>query len=275
MAKDNSLTTIYVTQTFKMPAPNKDEKCINIQLSILVFSDTGDSYEGLCSYFSGTYISYSPEHPISMNPFAVTREEYEQNFGEKKNFLKSLIFLIFKGNAIPSKIEDTIIDRSITEYYEEYFHPFNEFTSEERDDLRQKLLVAAKMSEDFDSYENSMEELEREIAIPPAKGDDSRLPVAESHRQKLLRQCRALYAVSIDAAATEAERNTAENKLREYKKALIENKKLVRIERQIDHIHVLLAAVNRRSKVLLLRWRCYVLLSLIAQSAIVDWRNPH
>ncbi len=36
-----------------------------------------------------------------MNPFKVTREEYEQNFGEKKNFLKSLIFLIFKGNEAP------------------------------------------------------------------------------------------------------------------------------------------------------------------------------
>lgn len=28
--KNNSLTTISGTQTFKMPAPNKNEKCINL-----------------------------------------------------------------------------------------------------------------------------------------------------------------------------------------------------------------------------------------------------
>ena len=59
----------------------------------VVMVDTGDSYEGTCNTFHGTYISYSKEHPISMNPFKVTTEEYEKNFGEKKNFLKSLIFL--------------------------------------------------------------------------------------------------------------------------------------------------------------------------------------
>ena len=32
-----------------------------------------------------------------MNPFKITREEYEDNFGEKKNFLKTLIFLIYIG----------------------------------------------------------------------------------------------------------------------------------------------------------------------------------
>lgn len=31
----------------------------------IVIVDTGDSYEGLCSYFEGTYISYSKEKPIS------------------------------------------------------------------------------------------------------------------------------------------------------------------------------------------------------------------
>jgi len=28
--KNNSLTTVSGTQTFKMPAPNKNEKCINL-----------------------------------------------------------------------------------------------------------------------------------------------------------------------------------------------------------------------------------------------------
>ena len=77
----------------------------------VVMVDTGDSYEGICGYYKGTYIAYSKEKPISMNPFKVTKEEYELNFGEKKNFLKSLIFLIFKGNAFPTKIEDMLINR--------------------------------------------------------------------------------------------------------------------------------------------------------------------
>ncbi len=87
----------------------------------VVMVDTGDSYEGICGYFGGTYISYSKEKPISMNPFKVTREEYDLNFGEKKNFLKSLIFLIFKGSEAPSKIEDMLVNQTIVEYYEREF----------------------------------------------------------------------------------------------------------------------------------------------------------
>lgn len=52
----------------------------------VVMVDTGDSYEGICGYYKGTYISYSKEKPISMNPSKVTKEEYDLNFGEKKNF---------------------------------------------------------------------------------------------------------------------------------------------------------------------------------------------
>ncbi len=111
----------------------------------VVMVDTGDSYEGICGYYNGTYISYSKEKPISMNPFKVTKEEYAQNFGEKKNFLKSLVFLIFKGNAVPTKIEDMLINQTIVEYYEAYFHPFENFTDKERESLRQKLLIAARM----------------------------------------------------------------------------------------------------------------------------------
>lgn len=118
------------------------------QKTDVVMVDTGDSYEGICGYYKGTYISYSKEKPISMNPFKVTKEEYDLNFGEKKNFLKSLIFLIFKGNDFPSKIEDMLINQTIVEYYEAYFHPFTKFTEKEREGLRQKLLVASKMEED-------------------------------------------------------------------------------------------------------------------------------
>ena len=109
--------------------------------SDIVIVDTGDSYEGLCSYFEGTYISYSKEKPISMNPFKITKLEYDQNFGEKKNFLKSLVFQIFKGAEMPSKIEDTIINQTIVEYFEAYFNPFEGFTDEERQKMKDTLLL--------------------------------------------------------------------------------------------------------------------------------------
>lgn len=34
----------------------------------VVMVDTGNSYEGLCEYVGGKYISYTEEHPITMNP---------------------------------------------------------------------------------------------------------------------------------------------------------------------------------------------------------------
>ncbi len=126
------------------------------------YGDTGDSYEGICGYFGGTYISYTKEKPISMNPFKVTKEDMT-NFGEKKNFLKSLIFLIFKGNELPTKIEDMLVNQTIVEYYDAYFHPFEKFTEKEREGLRQKLLVDAKMEEDYDNYSTRMEDIDELI----------------------------------------------------------------------------------------------------------------
>ena len=41
----------------------------------VVMVDTGNSYEGLCEYVGGKYISYTEENPITMNPFRIQREE--------------------------------------------------------------------------------------------------------------------------------------------------------------------------------------------------------
>ena len=38
----------------------------------VVLVDTGNSYEGLCDYVNGKYISYTEEHPITMNPTAIS-----------------------------------------------------------------------------------------------------------------------------------------------------------------------------------------------------------
>lgn len=210
----------------------------------VVMVDTGDSYEGICGYYKGTYISYSKEKPISMNPFKVTEEEYAQNFGEKKNFLKSLVFLIFKGNSIPSKIEDMLVNQTIVEYYEAYFHPFENFTDKEREGLRQKLLVAARMECDHEKYDHEMEDIDRLIneQEPPEKSEkpESRalmLP-SEARRHKLLRQCRSLNALAHDAAASPSERERSLRIMEKFKLELYENSMLAKIDRQIDHLEV-------------------------------------
>ena len=220
----------------------------------VVMVDTGDSYEGICSYFGGTYISYSKEKPISMNPFKVTREEYDLNFGEKKNFLKSLIFLIFKGNELPSKIEDMLVNQTIVEYYDAYFHPFDRFTDEERDGLRQKLLVAAKMENDYEKFAHEMEDIEEQIKREVPKIESHALVIpAEERRNRILRQCRAFRAMLTDKATTESEKQKAAAKLELYKKELYENSMLMKIDKQIDHME----EQKRRLKVKELSFNSY------------------
>lgn len=208
----------------------------------VVMVDTGDSYEGICGYFGGTYISYTKEKPISMNPFKVTKEEYELNFGEKKNFLKSLIFLIFKGNELPSKIEDMLVNQTIVEYYDAYFHPFEKFTEKEREGLRQKLLVDAKMEEDYDNYSTRMEDIDELINTeePPSTVEENRMLMlpTEAHRQKLIRQYRSLNALAHDQGATQPERERALCIMEKFKKELYENSFLIKIEKQIDYLEV-------------------------------------
>lgn len=194
-----------------------------------VIVDTGDSYEGICSYYGGTYISYTKEKPISMNPFKITDIEYQNNFGEKKNFLKSLIFQLFKGAEASSKIEDTIINTTIVEYYEAYFHPFESFTEEERKVMKETLLLEDKKNGTFDKYE---EELESRY------GDDFEIEGLEektfSERDKRLKE--KLQAVIDDDATTEGEKENAKKQLMRLTPALIEEKYLQRIERQIEKI---------------------------------------
>ncbi|WP_289773039.1 TraG family conjugative transposon ATPase [uncultured Duncaniella sp.] len=222
----------------------------------VVMVDTGDSYEGICGYFQGTYISYSKEKPISMNPFKVTREEYDLNFGEKKNFLKSLIFLIFKGNELPSKIEDMIVNQTIVEYYDAYFHPFDKFTDTERENLRQELLVAYKMEDDYEKFATDMRDIEEQINSPePETKTTVRALIlpSEERRNKIIRQCRALRAMIVDRATTEAEKEKAASKIEVYKKELHETSMLMKIDRQIDHME----EQKRRLKVPSLSFNTY------------------
>ena len=238
----------------------------------VVMVDTGDSYEGICGYFGGTYISYSKERPISMNPFKVTKEEYDLNFGEKKNFLKSLIFLIFKGNETPSKIEDMLVNQTIVEYYEAYFHPFDKFSDDEREGLRRKLLVDAKLEDDYEQYAHEMEDIEEQLNQEPAKIENRALILpSEERRLRLLRQCRAFRAIVIDNAATEAEKEKAAEKLEIYKKELHENSMLIKIDKQIDHIE----EQKRRLKVKELSFNSYYEFALERIPQITSLEKVH
>lgn len=238
----------------------------------VVMVDTGDSYEGICGYFGGTYISYSKEKPISMNPFKVTKEEYDLNFGEKKNFLKSLIFLIFKGNEAPTKIEDMLVNQTIVEYYEAYFHPFEKFTDDEREGLRRKLLVDAKMEDDYEQYAHDMEDIEEQLNQEPPKIENRALILpSEERRLRLLRQCRAFRAIVIDNGATEAEKEKAAEKLEIYKKELHENSMLIKIDKQIDHME----EQKRRLKVSELSFNSYYEFALERIPQITSLEKVH
>lgn len=105
----------------------------------VVMVDTGNSYEGLCEYVGGKYISYTEEHPITMNPFKIQRQELNV---EKMDFLKNLVMLIWKGNAaVPSKIEELLIEQVIKEYYEAYFMGFKGYSKTQIEALHKKFLI--------------------------------------------------------------------------------------------------------------------------------------
>ena len=231
----------------------------------VVMVDTGDSYEGICRYFKGTYITYSKEHPISMNPFKITDIEYGQNFGEKKNFLKSLIFLIFKGSEAPTKIEDKIINQTIVEYYENYFSPFKTFTEEEREQLRKRLLLEDKKNGTYEKQEKELEDKYKhyeydtsettETAEDPVTfggqsdrgdrlgsaadstvADDAHLHAGQEKEAygRIQRKVNKLHDLINDKAASEGEKVAANKQLMRLMPQLIEGNYLITIEQRID-----------------------------------------
>lgn len=224
----------------------------------VVMIDTGDSYEGISHYFHGTYITYSKERPISMNPFSITTDEYNLNFGEKKQFLKSLIFLIFKGNEEPTKIEDKIINQTLVEYYEEYFHPFEKFSEKDRERLRERLLLEEKKNGEYEKYEQKLEEkygddyridelegnieeeyndkISEEVNSENNTEDFDFTTEEKNHHAKVERQVNKLRNIVNDKAASDGEKQNANKQLIRLMPELIEGKYLVRIEKKIDRM---------------------------------------
>ena len=128
----------------------------------VVLVDTGNSYEGLCEYFDGKYISYTEEHPITMNPFKIKEEEWNI---EKLGFLKNLVMLIWKGSqGTVTKTEDRLIEQVINEYYGAYFKGFNGFDPQQRSDLKRSLLIDDRnnpkyLSDSDEERENRVEQI--------------------------------------------------------------------------------------------------------------------
>ena len=143
----------------------------------VVMVDTGNSYEGLCEYVGGKYISYTDEHPITMNPFRIKREELNV---EKTGFLKNLIMLIWKGTqGTVTKTEERLIEQVITEYYDVYFNGFNGFTPPQREDLRKGLLIDDR-NKNVNSRETENERMARiEAQIDEIESRRKQLPVTE------------------------------------------------------------------------------------------------
>lgn len=108
----------------------------------VVMVDTGNSYEGLCEYLGGKYISYTEEKPITMNPFNITQAELNI---EKIDFLKNLILLIWKGSDTKiTELEFRIVEQMVTDYYDAYFHGFEGYDPVQRETLRKTLIAAEK-----------------------------------------------------------------------------------------------------------------------------------
>ena len=229
----------------------------------VVMVDTGDSYEGICGYFNGTYISYSKEHPISMNPFKITLMEYEEGFKEKKNFLKSLIILIWKGSsAVMTGVEERVIDLLLEEYYQQYFHPFTKYSPEERKNIRTELMIEAKATGDYQQWREEMErtapellqediddmiemnaasdqkweEPEQDEQQRKTLEDEAALEKKRAERAKAKRLISRMYAVIRDSAATEGEKMGANNQIMRLTPKVMEGNYLIKIDKQIDEM---------------------------------------
>lgn len=125
----------------------------------VVMVDTGNSYEGLCEYLGGKYISYTEEKPITMNPFNITQAEMNI---EKIDFLKNLILLIWKGaDAQVSELEFRIVEQMVTDYYDAYFHKFDGYDPVQRETLRKTLTAYEKRRNSENTEDQSL--LEKKV----------------------------------------------------------------------------------------------------------------
>ena len=137
----------------------------------VVMVDTGNSYEGLCEYLGGKYISYTEEKPITMNPFNITQAELNI---EKIDFLKNLILLIWKGSDTKiTELEFRIVEQMVTDYYDAYFHGFDGYEPVQRENLHKTLIAAEKRKGRWNA--ENLPEMEQKV--------DSKIRLLEERRK--------------------------------------------------------------------------------------------
>ena len=202
----------------------------------VVIVDVGNSYQVLCQVKGGVYISYTKEHPISMNPFKVTSEEYEKNFDEKKNFIKSLIFLIYKGNSEYSKVQETILNKVVFEYYEEYFHPFEGYSESERKELRERLLLTDKTNGAYEKFVKEQNEKFREEQEAKACENTKEETVEEPLRDRTMEKIEKLRKLANDPAAAEGEVIAANHQIQRLLPETMKDRYLMEIDHRIDEM---------------------------------------
>ena len=202
----------------------------------VVIVDVGNSYQVLCQVKGGVYISYTKEHPISMNPFKVTSEEYEKNFDEKKNFIKSLNFLIYKGNSEYSKVQETILNKVVFEYYEEYFHPFEGYSESERKELRERLLLTDKTNGAYEKFVKEQNEKFREEQETKAAENTKEETVEEPLRDRTMEKIEKLRKLANDPAAAEGEVIAANHQIQRLLPETMKDRYLMEIDHRIDEM---------------------------------------
>ena len=139
----------------------------------VVMVDTGNSYEGLCEYLGGKYISYTEEKPITMNPFNITQAELNI---EKIDFLKNLFLLIWKGSDTKiTELEFRIVEQMVTDYYDAYFYGFDGYDPVQRENLHKTLIAAEKRKGRWNA--ENLPELEQKV--------DSKIRLLEERRKAL------------------------------------------------------------------------------------------
>lgn len=95
------------------------EQYLNYNYDIVIV-DVGDSYSGTCKALGGKYVQYTEEKPITMNPFVMTKEEFNI---EKIEFLGNLIFLIWQGSDKEmTTTQKSILDNLLLAYYHQFFN---------------------------------------------------------------------------------------------------------------------------------------------------------
>ena len=130
----------------------------------IVLVDTGHSYSGLCNYYHGKYITYTEEKPITMNPFRITREEFNE---EKIDFLKSLIIMLWKGSdGSVDQVEDTLMTNIVTLYYNTYWNPRPQkesLTEEEKSNIRDTMIQNWENEEVHPANMQTRQDLDNQI----------------------------------------------------------------------------------------------------------------